>query len=73
MYDDFREFGSESTIFEESELDFSEEYDLDIAISQRRFLGMTAGQRLLITLMLFVNVSIIGLLALVVTQKVWLF
>ncbi len=39
---------------------------------ERRIIGMTAAQRLVISIMLLATVFIVGLMCLLVTGKVWL-
>ena len=62
-----------------SEARFLDDLDTDLAdaytetIMERRFLGMTPGQRFVIALLLFLAVAVVGALCLVVTGKVLLF
>lgn len=69
MYDDLRSISDEGDYFEEED-PFEE---LEISIPQTRLWGMTAGQRLLISIMLLATVVVMGLMALLVLSKVWLF
>jgi hypothetical protein len=39
---------------------------------ERRILGMTAGQRLVISIMLLATVFVVGLMCLLVTGRIWL-
>jgi hypothetical protein len=39
----------------------------------RRFLGLTSAQRFIISLLLLGAVSVIGVLCLLVTEKIWIF
>jgi hypothetical protein len=72
MFDEFREMADEPSIFEDSEDVYFETYSVKAGKSGREFLGMTAGQRLFLALMLFMIVVVIGLIALLVTGNVWI-
>jgi hypothetical protein len=58
---------------------FLDDLDTDLAdaytetIMDRQFLGMTAGQRFVVALLLMLTVAVVGVLCLVVTGKVLLF
>jgi hypothetical protein len=58
---------------------FLDDLDTDLAdaytetIMERQFLGMSAGQRFVIALLLLLAVAVVGVLCLVVTGKVLLF
>jgi len=67
MLDDFREQASTSPYYEEPEETFEE---VKPYRPKKRILGMTAGQRLVIALMLLFTVCILGTLALLVTERI---
>jgi len=46
---------------------YSEEY------RKRRLLGMTSGQRFIISILFFAAVLVVGCLLLLLTEKIWLF
>jgi hypothetical protein len=70
MLDDERK--GDSTIFEEEASDPFNAYSLEDN-SGGRALGMTAGQRFLLSLMLFIAVAIVGLMVLLVAEKIWIY
>jgi hypothetical protein len=58
--------------------DYYAEEDIDLgpsrkAASERGFLGMTAGQRFLLSILLLIAVLVFGFACLLITQKLWLF
>jgi len=67
MLDDFREQASTSPYYEEPEETFEE---VKPYRPKKRILGMTAGQRLVIALMLLFTVCILGTLVLLVTERI---
>lgn len=67
MLDDFREQASSSSYYDEPEETFEE---VKPYRPKKRILGMTAGQRLVIALMLLFTVCILGTLALLVTERI---
>jgi hypothetical protein len=68
MLDDFREEANASPYFEDEGTEYFEEV---APIRPRgKFLGMTAGQRLIIAIMMFMMVCIIGSLALLIFEVV---
>ena len=67
MLDDFREQASTSPYYEEPEETFEE---VKPYRPKKRILGMTAGQRLVIALMLLFTVCILGTLVLLVTGRI---
>lgn len=69
MYDDLRNISEGGDYFEEED-PFEE---LEESIPETPMFGMTAGQRLLISLLLLAAVIAMGLMAMLVTGKVWLF
>ncbi|MGA9533998.1 MAG: hypothetical protein WBR18_14855 [Anaerolineales bacterium] len=66
MYDDLRNMSDDENYFEDPEI-----YEEDIP--QTPIFGMTAGQRLLISILLLATVIVMGVMALLVTAKVWIF
>jgi len=68
MLDDFRDEANASPYFEDEGTDYFEE----ISTSRRRgkLLGMTASQRLVVAIMLFMMTCIVGSLALLVFERV---
>jgi hypothetical protein len=71
MFDEFREIPEDSIEFEES---FESIQELDpVESSGIGFLGMTTGQRFVLSLLLLGIVVILGLTCLMVTEKIWLF
>lgn len=67
MLDDFREQASASPYYEEPEETFEE---VKPYRPKKRILGMTAGQRLVVALMLLFTVCIMGTLVLLVTERI---
>ena len=67
MLDDFREQASTSPYYEEPEETFEE---VKPYRPKKRILGMTAGQRLVIALLLLFTVCILGTLVLLVTERI---
>ena len=68
MFDDLRETPEEDPI---SNAGFT--YEPEPAGPEPRIFGMTAGQRLIISLMLLATVFVLGLSCTLVTTKIWLF
>ncbi len=68
MLDDFRDEANASPYFEDEGTEYFEE--VSPARRGRKILGMTAGQRLVVVIMLFVMTCIIGSLALLVFEVV---
>lgn len=67
MYDDLRNLtDQEESPYEEKSFDTYKEPTL-----QKRMFGMTAGQRLLLSVLLLVAVIVMGLMVLLVMQRVW--
>ena len=66
MFDDLRDTPEEDPI---SNAGFS--YEPEPARPESRIMGMTAGQRLIISLMLLATVFILGLSCTLVTSKIW--
>lgn len=71
MYDDLRDLSDPGDYFEEEEEEAFEEYKP--SIPQTPVLGMTAGQRLLISILLLATVAVVGMMFLLVFTKVWIF
>jgi hypothetical protein len=74
MFDDLREMSDGSSMFDEPvESPFSIEEEPYISGSGGNFLGMTPGQRFFISLLLLGTVIVLGMMCLMVTQKVMFF
>ena len=71
MFDSLRGSKDDSSFFDEQEQSNFRDY-LE-APPAPRFLGMTAGQRFVVALLLFGTVAVVGLLCLLVTEKVLIF
>lgn len=71
MFDNLRDISDDSAEFDEP-VDSIFEPELEEA-GDGRIMGMTAGQRFFISLMLLATVIVIGITCLMVTQKVWPF
>jgi len=75
MFDNLRD-SAESSFYEEENNDLYKEPVAKAAVKRRsngRFLGMTAQQRFLISMMLLFTVCIMGTLAMIVLGKMSLF
>jgi len=71
MFDNLREMSDDTSEFDEP---LENIFDQDLEeVSEGRFLGMTAGQRFFISLMLLATVIVLGITCLMVTEKVWPF
>lgn len=68
MFDNLRQASEHSDIFEEP---IEEEPKVTRRRPESRFLGMTAAQRFLLSLMLFAAVIVIGVMCLVVFQRIY--
>lgn len=68
MYDDLRNLTDPGEYFDD---ELFEEYEEQIP--QTPILGMTAAQRLLISILLFATVAVIGMMFLLVLGRVWIF
>ena len=68
MLDDFRDEANASPYFEDEGTEYFEE--VAPAPNRGKILGMTAGQRLIVAIMLFVMTCIVGSLALLVFEVV---
>ena len=71
MFDSLRDMSDDSTEFEQPVDTIFEPEPYDIGAG--RFLGMTAGQRLVISILLLATVIVLGLTCLMVTEKIWFF
>ena len=70
MLDEFRDIAKELTFDEDDDElygAYAEEYQ------KERFLGMTSGQRFVISILLLATVIVVGTLILLLTEKIWLF
>ena len=71
MFDNLREISEGASEFEElEEVAFEPVYP---EVPERRFLGMTVGQRFLISLLLLGTVVVMGVMCLMVTERIWLY
>lgn len=68
MLDDFREEANASPYFDDEGTEYYEEVNL--SRSRKKLFGMTAAQRLIVAIMLFIMTCIIGSLALLVFEVV---
>jgi hypothetical protein len=77
MLDDLRNSASKSFQDEEEEEQPSKPHEVirirPASVQQGPFLGMTPEQRFVVALLLFLMVTVMGILLLVATQKVFLF
>jgi hypothetical protein len=71
MFDNLREMSDDTSEFDEP-MESLFEPDLE-EVGEGRFMGMTAGQRFFISLMLLATVIVLGITCLMVTEKVWPF
>jgi len=69
MFDDLRNLSDSGDYFEQQD-PFEDRKE---KIPQTPVFGMTAGQRLLISFLLLVTVIVMGVMALLVTTRVWIF
>jgi len=67
MFDDLRQ-QADAGAFDEEEV--AQPIDKNIPYKERRFLGMTAFQRFVIAVMLFIIVCLLGTLCLLVSEKI---
>jgi hypothetical protein len=70
MLDEFRDIAKELSFDEDDDYlygTYGEEY------KKSRVLGMTSGQRFVISVLLLATVIVVGCLILLITEKVWLF
>lgn len=71
MFDNLREITDDSAEFDEPvESIFEQDFE---QAGDGRIMGMTAGQRFFISLMLLATVIVLGITCLMVTEKVWPF
>ncbi|TET85784.1 MAG: hypothetical protein E3J37_01145 [Anaerolineales bacterium] len=71
MFDSLRDISDDSTELEQPLDNIFEPEPYDTGAG--RFLGMTTGQRLVISLLLLATVIVLGFTCLMVTEKIWLF
>ena len=73
MFDELRQLSDGEAIFEEPE-EYEYEYEVeDLGPPPRYFLGLTPGQRFVLSLMMLGTVVVIGLLGLMVLGKLSIF
>jgi hypothetical protein len=70
MLDEVRDIAKELTFDEEDDYLY-ETYGQEF--KKERFLGMTSGQRFMVSLLLFAAVGVLGILLLLLTEKIWPF
>jgi hypothetical protein len=70
MFDDIRDLSENSDLLEQGEGDSFEIYG--DAPRGGGFMGLTAGQRLVLSILLLAVVVVMGLTCLLVTQRIWL-
>lgn len=70
MFDDLRNLSDEGDYLGDDEEPFEEFVE---EVPQTRLMGMTAGQRLLISILLLATVAVVGMMFLLVFSRVWLF
>jgi hypothetical protein len=70
MLDEFRYIAKELT-FDEDDDELYGAYDVEY--QKERFLGMTSGQRFVISILLLATVIVVGTLILLLTERIWLF
>jgi hypothetical protein len=75
MFDELRQLSDGEALFEEPEsYDYEYEYEAEeLGPPPRYFLGLTPGQRFVLSLMLLGTVTVIGLLGLMVLGKLAIF
>jgi hypothetical protein len=66
MYDDLRNLTDKEATFEEQAPQAYKEPTL-----QKRMFGLTAGQRLLLSVLFLAAVIVMGLMVLLVTSRIW--
>ncbi len=73
MFDELRQLSDGEPVFEEPE-EYEYEYEVeDLGPPPRYFLGLTPGQRFVLSLMMLGTVVVIGLLGLMVLGKLSIF
>lgn len=71
MFDDLREMSDGTSMFEEP---MESPYEIEAEITNRSFfLGMSPAQRFVISLLLLGTVFVVGLMCLMVTEKLLIF
>jgi len=72
MFEDFREQTDESLFEDQDATDEELRDELSVGEPEVHFLGMTAAQRFALTFLLFLMTSILGILFLLITERVTL-
>lgn len=75
MFDNLRQQASGSSPFVDADQEaepLPQEVPAEFRESKGNFLGLTAVQRFVLALMLFLNVAVLGCFCLLATEKVWL-
>lgn len=74
MFDDLREMSDGTSMFDEPvESPFNIEEEPYVGGSGRPFLGLTPGQRFFLSILLLGTVIVMGLMCLMVTERIMLF
>jgi len=75
MFDELRQLSDGEALFEEpEEYDYEYEYEADdLGPPPRYFLGLTPGQRLVLSLLFLGTVVVMGMMGLLVTGKLAIF
>ena len=74
MFDNLRNDANSSPIFEDDQLKASAGNIAPVArLKSTRFLGMTAQQRFIIAFMMMIAVCVLGMMCLLITQKIGLY
>jgi hypothetical protein len=71
MFDDLRELSESSSIFEEDTGELLETFEQDYG--ENRFLGLSVGQRFVLSLLVLLIVVVVGSMCLLITGRIWLF
>lgn len=71
MFDDLRDMSGDEGVFDNPDIHSYDVFGIETEAPERRFLGMTAAQRLVISLLLLGTVAVVGLMFLLVFEKVW--
>lgn len=70
MLDDLRRDALENDFEEYEEEEDSRLVEREVTVSDRRFLGMTAVERMFLSIFFFMNVLVLGLALLLATQRI---
>lgn len=70
MLDDLRRDALENDFEEYEEEEDSRLVEREVTVSDRRFMGMTAVERMFLSIFFFMNVLVLGLALLLATQRI---